>query len=62
MGGGGENTLWKMGALRGQLKLYKDGETAGNVGRVLEVVEMLGWCHRSVRASDPLSCVVLLPC
>jgi len=53
----GENTLWEMaGAAWAVEKLYKEREVAGQVGRVLDVVEMPGANH-FVRVS--LSCVAL---
>ena len=42
----GENTLWEMaGAAWSVEKLYKEHEAVGQVGRVLEVVEMPGANH-----------------
>ena len=42
----GENTLWEMaGAAWAVEKLYKEHEAVGQVGRVLEVVEMPGANH-----------------
>ena len=48
------------GAAWAMEKLYKDREAAGQVGRVLEVVEMRGADSGPVCASDPLLCCRLV--
>jgi len=57
-----ENTLWDMsvdGAAWVVWKLYKDCEATRQVGRVLEVVGMLG-AEQFVRPIRVLTCVIAL--